>query len=414
MVSSSEDRPSRAPASPARHRGWIATVVVLAALLVAAALGWRLVGGGASESGQAAAAAPPPPKVTVAAPLHKDIVEWNEYTGQFQAVEEVEIRSRVSGYLDQIHFRDGEIVEAGDLLFTIDSRPFDIAVSSAKAQLSEAKARLDLANAQLARAQQLRKGDNVSASVYDERFQEMRAAAALVEAAQSALREAELNLEYASITAPIGGRIGAHALSVGNLVNGGSGSDTTVLTSIVSLNPIRLIFDISEAELLAYQRAVAEGRMSASVEKPIEVQAKLIDDSGWSLNGRIDFVDNQVDRGAGTIRVRAIFFNPDFKLTPGQFARIRVPASNRYAALIVPESAFLNDQSRKIVMTVAADGTVVPKVVRPGPNRGPELRIIRSGLEPGDRVIINGLMRVRPGMKVTPEDGAIDIADPEE
>jgi RND family efflux transporter MFP subunit len=388
--------------------------MLVALALLAAGLAWWMLKDAQSDGAQQAMAAPPPPQVTVAAPLLKDIVEWNEYTGQFQAVEEVEIRSRVSGYLDKIHFNDGQIVAAGDLLFSIDPRPFEIAVSSAKAQLSEAKARLDLANAQLARAQQLRKGDNVSAAVYDERYQEMRAAAASVQVAEAALRDAELNLEYASMAAPIEGRIGARAVSIGNLVTGGSGPNTTVLTTIVSLNPIRLIFDISEAELLAYQRAVAEGRMSATVEKPIEVQAKLMDDTGWSLNGRIDFIDNQVDRGAGTIRVRAVFPNPDFRLTPGQFARIRVPASNRYPALIVPESALLNDQARKIVMTVAADGTVVPKVVRPGPNRGPELRIIRSGLEPADRVIINGLMRVRPGMKVTPQEGAIDIADPEE
>jgi RND family efflux transporter MFP subunit len=329
-------------------------------------------------------------------------------------VEEVEIRSRVSGYLDQIHFRDGQIVQAGDLLFSIDPRPFEIAGASARAQLTEAKARLDLANAQLARAEQLRKRDNVSAAVFDERYQEMRAAAASVEVAQSALRDAELNLEYARITAPIGGRIGARSVSIGNLVNGGSGPETTVLTTIVSLNPIRLLFDISEAELLAYQRAVAEGRMSATPEQPIEVQGKLLDDERWTLNGRIDFIDNQVNRGSGTIRVRAVFPNPDLRLTPGQFGRIRMPASNRYSAMIVPESALLNDQARKMVMTVAEDGTVVPKVVRPGPNRGPELRIIRSGLEPTDKVIISGLMRVRPGMKVAAQDGAIEIQDPEE
>ncbi|MCI0428929.1 MAG: efflux RND transporter periplasmic adaptor subunit [Rhodospirillales bacterium] len=347
-------------------------------------------------------------------PLVKDIVEWNEYTGQFQAVEEVEIRSRVSGYLDQIHFRDGQIVEAGDLLFTIDPRPFEITATSARAQLAEAKARLDLAEAQLSRAERLRKNDTVSAAVYDERFQEMRAAAASVEVAEAALRDAELNLEYARITAPIGGRIGAHAVSIGNLVNGGSGMGTTVLTTIVSLNPIRFVFDISESELLAYQRAVAEGRMSATPEKPIEVQGKLLDDGAWTLNGRIDFIDNQVDRGAGTIRVRAVFANPNLSLTPGQFGRIRMPASDRYSAMMVPESALLNDQARKIVMTVAEDGTVVPKVVRPGPSRGPELRLIRAGLEPTDRIVINGLMRVQPGMKVLAEDGVIDLQDPEE
>jgi RND family efflux transporter MFP subunit len=382
--------------------------------LLAAGLAWWFLRPGSPDAGQQAMAAPPPPQVTVAAPMLKEIVEWNEYTGQFQAVEEVEIRSRVSGYLDQIHFRDGQIVNAGDLLFTIDPRPFEIAAASARAQLTEAKARLDLANAQLARAEQLRKRDNVSAAVFDERYQEMRAAAASVEVAQSALRDAELNLEYARITAPIGGRIGARSLSIGNLVNGGSGPQTTVLTTIVSLNPIRFLIDISEAELLAYQRAVAEGRMSATPEQPIEVQGKLLDDERWTLNGRIDFIDNQVDRGSGTIRVRSVFPNPDLRLTPGQFGRIRIPASNRYAAMIVPEAALLNDQARKIVMTVAEDGTVVPKVVRPGPNRGPELRIIRSGLDPTDKVIISGLMRVRPGMKVAAQEGTIDFEDPEE
>jgi RND family efflux transporter MFP subunit len=388
--------------------------VLLALVLVGAALGWWLLKPGATDGGQQALAAPPPPQVTVSTPMIKEIVEWNEYTGQFQAVEEVEIRSRVSGYLDQIHFRDGQIVQAGDLLFTIDPRPFEIAVASAKAQLTETKARLDLANAQLARAERLRKKDNVSAAVYDERYQEMRAAAASVEVVQSALRDAELNLDYSRITAPIGGRIGARAVSIGNLVNGGSGPETTVLTTIVSLNPIHFLFDISESELLAYQRAVAEGRMSATPEHSIEVQGKLLDDERWTLNGRIDFIDNQVNRGAGTIRVRAVFPNPDLRLTPGQFGRIRMPASNRYSAMIVPEAALLNDQARKIVMTVAEDGTVVPKVVRPGPNRGPELRIIRSGLEPTDKVIISGLMRVRPGMKVAAQDGVIEIQDPEE
>jgi RND family efflux transporter MFP subunit len=403
-----------APAAP--RRSWLRRAALLLLLLaIGAGLGWWFLKPAVTDAGQQqAAAGPPPPQVTVAAPMVKEIVEWNEYTGQFQAVEEVEIRSRVSGYLDQIHFRDGQIVAAGDLLFSIDPRPFEIAVNSAKAQLTQAKARLDLANAQLARAEQLRKKDNVSAAVYDERYQEMRAAAASVEVAQSALRDAELNLEYAGIAAPIGGRIGARAVSIGNLVNGGSGPETTVLTTIVSLNPIRFVFDISESELLAYQRAVQEGRMSATPERNIEVQGQLMGDEAWSLNGRIDFIDNQVNRGAGTIRVRAVFPNPDLRLTPGQFGRVRVPASNRYAAMIVPESALLNDQARKIVMTVSPDGTVVPKVVRPGPNRGPELRIIRSGLEPTDKIIISGLMRVRPGMQVAPQDGAIEIPDPEE
>src|SRR4051794_18412103 len=349
---SSPELPEAPPTAPERRRGRGLAIALIVLMLAVGAAWWFFRGAGPGGAGTATTA-PPMPHVTVASPLYKDIVEWNEYTGQFQAVEEVEVRSRVSGYLDQIHFRDGQVVKAGDLLFTIDQRPFQIAAASAQAQLTQAKARLDLANAQLARAEQLRKNDNVSASVYDERLQEMRTAAASVEVAQAALNDAELNLEYASITAPISGRIGAHTVSIGNLVTGGSGNGTTELTTIVSLNPIHFIFDISEAELLSYRRAVAEGRMSATPEKPIEVQAKLLDDPQWSLNGSIDFLDNQVDRGSGTIRVRAVFSNPDFKLTPGQFGRIRVPGSDRYKALIVPESALLNDQARKIVMTIA-------------------------------------------------------------
>jgi membrane fusion protein, multidrug efflux system len=403
------------PAAKPRHRSrWIALLLILIAA-GAGYFGWQRYAATSGASPEAAAPPPQtPPTVTVSQPLAKDIVEWDEYTGQFAAVDSVEIRARVSGYLESIHFEDGQIVHAGDLLFVIDPRPFEIALASAKAQLDLAQASYDLAQAQLKRAEKLRQNDFASASAYDERLQQSRGAAATINLAKAAVQAAELDLDYTHITSPITGRVSAHAVSVGNLVAGGSGSGTTLLTTVVSLDPIHLLFDISESNLLAYQRAIAEGRLQSVRDGSIEIQAQLMDDPAWSLKGRIDFLDNRVDRTAGTIRVRAVLPNPDLLITPGQFGRVRIPGSDRYRALLVPEAAIVTDQARKLLYTVAADGTVVPKPVRLGPNRGPELRIIREGLEPTDRIIIDGLLRARPGAKVTPQEGSIDLPDPEE
>jgi RND family efflux transporter MFP subunit len=410
------EAPSRGPARANRKRlVWLGVAV-----LVLAATGffaWRegLIAPGLTAATTAAAPSmPPPPTVVVSKPLVKQIVEWDEYTGQFTAVDSVELRARVSGYLQAIHFEDGQIVHAGDLLFEIDPRPFQIALASAKAQLEQARAAADLAVAQMKRSEALRKNDFASASSYDERVQQSRTAAASITVAQAAVDAAELDLEYTRITAPITGRISAHTISVGNLVTGGSGGGTTLLTTIVSLDPIHLLFDVSEANLLAYQRAIADGRLKSVRDGSVEVQAQLIDEQKWSLKGTIDFIDNQVDRTAGTIRVRAVLPNPTLLVTPGQFGRIRIPASEPYNAVLIPEAAIVSDQARKIVMTVAEDGTVVPKTVRLGPNRGPDLRIIREGLGPNDRIIISGLLRARPGAKVTAEEGKIDLTDLEE
>lgn len=408
--------PSSGPTRANRKRlVWLGVAVLV--LAAAGFLAWRegLIAPGLTAATTAAApSVPPPPTVVVSKPLVKQIVEWDEYTGQFTAVDSVELRARVSGYLQAIHFEDGQIVQAGDLLFEIDPRPFQIALASAKAQLEQARAAYDLALAEMKRAEALRKNDFTSASTYDERVQQARNAAASITVAQAAVDAAALDLEYTRITAPITGRISAHTISVGNLVTGGSGGGTTLLTTIVSLDPIRLLFDVSEANLLAYQRAIAEGRLKSVRDGSVEVQAQLIDEQRWSLKGTIDFIDNQVDRTAGTIRVRAVLPNPDLLITPGQFGRVRIPGSQPYNAILIPEAAVVSDQARKIVMTVADDGTVVPKVVRLGPNRGPDLRIIREGLDPNDRVIISGLLRTRPGAKVTPEEGKIDLTDPEE
>lgn len=403
------------PAAPRPRRSPRTAAILLILLLIGGGYaGWRYhLGGGAPEAGAAQPATPP--TVTVSHPLVKRITEWDEYTGQFAALQEVEIRARVSGYLQTVNFQDGQIVKQGSLLFTIDPRPFEIALESAEAQLAAAEAAVGLAQAQLKRAEALQKDDFVSKSTYEERLQESRAAAAQVQIATAAVEAAQLDLEYTRITAPIDGRIGDSAVDVGNLVTGGNTGNTTLLTRIVSVDPIHLAFDVSEANLLAYQRAFTEGRLASPRDAPVPIEARLMDDARWTLYGTIDFIDNQVDPTAGTIRVRAILSNANGVITPGQFGQIRIPGSLPYDAMLVPEAALVTDQAQKIVMTVAEDGTVVAKPVRLGPNRGPLLRIVREGLEPTDRIIIGGLLRARPGGKVTPVEGSFaELDDPEE
>ncbi|WP_119422885.1 efflux RND transporter periplasmic adaptor subunit [Desertibaculum subflavum] len=382
--------PCRSPRRTA-HRGlWPASAVAGIALLAA---------------GVAAAQTPPPaPPVTVAKPMQREIVEYDEFTGQFAAVEYVELRARVSGYLQSHHFEEGQIVNKGDLLFVIDPRPFEAALASAKAQLGQAQARVDLANQQLKRAAELSQRDFVARSTYDERVQEQRVAASAVEIARADMRTAELNLEFTRIMAPVSGRIGRREVSEGNLIAGGSGS-TTLLTSIVSTDPVYFLFDMSEGDFLMYQRAVQSGKLQ-STRDSVTVYARLRDEPDWPREGKLNFVDNQVDRSSGTIRVRAVFPNADGFLTPGQFGRIRLPGSEPYQALLIPDSAILTDQAQKIVMVVDAEGVVAPKTVRPGPIYD-GLRIIRSGLAKDDTVIINGLLRARPGGKVTAQPGEI-------
>jgi RND family efflux transporter MFP subunit len=379
---------------------------VVVILIAAAAAYWQF--GRPDSANKAAAAAPSAPPVTVSQPLQHEVVEWDEFTGQFAAVDYVELRARVSGYLQEIHFEDGQLVNKGDLLFLIDPRPFEIARASAKAQVDQANASLELTNRELARAAELRQKDFVAVSTYDQRLQQMRNAAASLDSAKAAVRDAELNIEFCHIVAPISGRISRHEVSIGNLVSGSSSGPTTLLTTIVSLDPIYLNFDMSEADFLAYQRAVVQGKLMSQRDDPVPVQAHLVDETTWTLKGRLDFVDNQVDRSAGTIRARAVFANPKFFITPGQFGRIRVPGSEPYQAILVPDAALVTDQSRKLLMTVQDDGTVVPKVVRPGPTyQG--LRIIREGIAPTDKIVINGLVRARPGAKVTPQPGKIEL-----
>jgi len=361
--------------------------------------------------GSLAADAPPaPPAVTVSQPVQRELVEWDEYTGQFAAQEYVEVRARVSGYLTEIHFEDGQLVKEGDLLFVIDPRPYEATLAAARAQLAQGEAQVELATRQLGRTAELRKKDFEPASTYDQRVSDLKVATAAVESAKAAIRSAELNVGFTRITAPLTGRISNHQVSIGNLISGGDAATTPALTTIVSLDPIYFYFDMSEGDYLAYQRATAAGMLTEARDTTPPVYAHLTDETEWPWKGQLNFLDNQVDRGAGTIRARAIFSNPGYFLTPGQFGRIRIPASQQHTAILIPDGAVVTDQSRKVVMTVKDDGTVEPKVVRPGPMTEDGLRIIRSGLEPSDRVIINGLVRARPGGKVTPQPGQIETA----
>jgi RND family efflux transporter MFP subunit len=342
----------------------------------------------------------------VAKPLVQTLREWRDFTGQFEAKESVEIRARVNGYLESVNFTDGQLVKKGDLLFVIEPQPFEIALESAKAQLTQAEAELDLAKVQLERTAQLRKNDYASQQTFDERTAQVKGAIAAVDNAKAAVNQAQLNLDYTRVLAPVSGRVGRHEVSVGNLIVGGTG-ETTLLTTIVSLDPIWLMFNVSEGDGMTYKRLIQKGELQSARSSEVQVEGQLMDETDWPLKGAIDFVDNQYDRSSGTIRVRASFPNEDLFITPGQFGRVRVPLSQEKPTILVPDASVVTDQSVKLLFTVTEDGTVVPKPVELGSIADDGLRIIRSGITSDDEIIISGLLRARPGQKVTPEKGEI-------
>jgi RND family efflux transporter MFP subunit len=385
------------PTAPRRRWGRAAAVAAIAVVLAAFAgeHAWR-------NSEKPAPPPPPPPQVTVSTPLQQTVVGATGFLGQFSAVDTVELRAQVGGTLTEIAFRDGQIVKQGDPLFTIDPRPFQIRLDQAVAQFHTAQARSALAEAELWRARQLKQTEFGTAENVDQRAAEQSGALAAIDTAKAAIRDAQLDLEFSHIVAPFTGRMGAHLVSVGSLVSGSRGgtTNTTLLATIVSLDPIHLDFDMSEADYLAYQHA----RRGAPQQDDVVIS--LYGDNHFDRHGALDFIDNLLNRSSGTIHARATVANPDLAITAGQFARLRVATGEPAPALLVPAGAIVPDQSRQMVMTVAADGTVVPKAVETGELQN-GLRVIRSGLAPTDLVVIDGLVRVRPGAKVTPVTGRI-------
>jgi RND family efflux transporter MFP subunit len=348
--------------------------------------------------------APPPPGVTVAKPIKRTVTDFDEYVGRFTAVNSVEVRARVSGYLDGVHFKDGQIVKQGDLLFTIDKRPFQNTLDQARANLVQAKSNLAFTESDFTRGQQLVRDKTITDQTFEQRSQAYRNAQAAVSNNEAAVRQAELDIEFTELRAPVNGRIGDRRVSPGNLVTGGTAGNTTLLATIVSTDPIYFEFTFDEASFLRYERLSKNGNDVASRGGGVPVALKLIDESDFDHAGHMDFIDNAIDRSTGTIRGRAVFANPNNIFTPGMFARVRVPASPLYEALLVPDAAIGTEQARKLVMTVNAENAVTPKYVTLGQTTSDGLRIIKTGLGPDDRVIVNGLMRTRPGQKVTPQE----------
>jgi len=381
-----------------------------AVVLSAAAALVALAGCGRGQQQGAGAALP---VVTVAAPVQRAVVDQDEYVGRFVAVNSVEVRARLSGYLAAIHFQDGQLVKEGDPLFTIDRRPFEIALEQMRANLAQSRANLAFAEADLQRGQSLLQNKTITEQVYDQRTQAKNVAQAAVAAQEAMVHSAELDLdEYSQLRSPIDGRIGDRRVAVGNLVTGGPGGNTTLLATIVSVDPIRFEFSFDEASYLRYVRFATASNDVASAHGNVPVTLKLIDEKDFVHAGKIDFVDNVINQSSGTIRGRAVFDNRDGIFTPGMFGRVRVPGSPPYTALLIPDAAIGSEQARKYVLVVDDNGTVAQKYVTPGQLDG-GLRVIKDGLLASDRVIVNGLMHARPGIKVKPQvEGAPDSPAP--
>lgn len=355
----------------------------------------------ASPAGPGGGAGGPPP-VTVATPLVKRVVDWDDYSGRFEAVGTAEIRPRVSGYIQSVNFRDGQFVDAGDLLFRIDPRQFKADYDQAKADEARFAAALILAQQNAARAEKLFAAEASSHEELDNARAAARQAAAALGAARAATAVKALDLSFTRVTAPISGRVSDRRLSTGNYVTAGQ----TPLTTIVTLNPIHFVFEGSESIYLKYQRANRAGTRPSSRISANPVEIRLGDETDYRWKGRMDFVDNALDTGSGTIRGRAVIPNPDGFLTPGLFGHMRLLGSGAYDGLLIPESSVVTDQINKVVLVVGKDGKVAARPVQLGPIVD-GLRIVRSGLQRTDRVIIEGVQRARPGTPVQAKSGRI-------
>lgn len=352
----------------------------------------------------------PPPPVQVAAPLSRKITLWDEYTGRFEAREQVEVRARVSGFIEKIHFQDGQTVKKGDLLFTIDQRSFQFTADAAQAEVERAKAQVSLAENEVERAEGLTRNQTITVRDLDQRKANLASARASLSSAEANLKQAQLNLEWTEVRAPIAGRISDRRVDAGNLIAGGQGA--TLLTNIINIDPINFIFEASEADYIRYVRLVQNGSRPSGRQNPLPVRVRLADETDWKREGKLEFVDNQLNARSGTIRARATFDNKDQFLTPGTFGRMQLYAGE-VEAMLVPDAVIVSDQTMKIVFTVGPENKVVPKPVSLGPIVD-GLRVVRGGLSAEDKVIINGLANpmVRPGAPVQPQPGEIKSPPP--
>ena len=346
---------------------------------------------------------PPPPNVTVAKPVARKIVEHSEYTGRLAAIENVDVRPRVSGYINEIDFKDGALVKKGDLLFVIDPRPYQAALGQAQGQFKQAQAAQDLANRNFARAEDLQATKVTSKSEFDASATSKSQGEAQTATAQAAVDAAKLNLDFTRITAPIDGRVSREQVTVGNLV----ATDTTVLTNIVSVDPIYAYADVDERTVIAYQKMIQEGKVKDARESTIQVGVQLAGEKGFPHRGDIDFVDNQINAATGTLSIRGKFPNPDGNLLAGMFIRMQIPTSGETDGLLVTDRAVGSDQGQKFVLLVGADGKVEQRNVTLGQTVD-GLRVVTNGLKPDDQVIVNGIMKARPGGQVKPENGKME------
>ena len=344
--------------------------------------------------------------VGVSEPIAKRVIQWDEYSGRFEALAIVEIRARVSGFVDKLHFKDGQWVNSGDPLFTIDKRPYEIAVESAQADMARNRAQVELAELQVSRGAALIGSRTITEQENDTRKSNLAVAKAQLKAAEAALHNAQLNLEWTDVTAPLAGRISDRKVDPGNLIQGGQ-QGATLLATIVSTEPIYFTFDVSESDHLRYQRLALSGARAQSGSSTIPVKIKLADETEWKREGSVDFVDNVLSPRSGTIRTRALVENKDRFLTPGVFGRVQL-YGGEYEALLIPDSAIVSDQARKIVFVIGGDNVVQARPIVMGPiYEG--LRVIRDGLKADDKVVLDGLANpmVRPGAKIVPQKGEI-------
>lgn len=383
------------PEAHARRLRRRAAAIIIIALAVAAGIGWKLL------SDSSADAMPPPPAVVQAAhPLVREVTEWDDYVGRFAPSRTVEVRPRVSGAITRIFFRDGDYVRAGQPLFVVDPRPYRAALAEAQAEVASARSALALARSDYDRVAGLTGDEAMAASEVDQLRTRVRSATAALAAAQARQSLRALDVEFATVRAPISGRISDRRVDVGNLVSGDNGANATLLTTINAVDPIYFTFDASEALFLKTQRERARSK------DPARVQVRLQDEADYRWNGTLDFTDNGLDPRSGTIRVRAVLANPDGFLTPGMFGNMRLAENGKVKALLVPDDAVQSDQARKVVLVVGQDGTVAARPVELGPLVG-GLRVISSGLSPSDRVVISNYQAAVAGTKVKTRRGMI-------